>query len=723
MAVPILLFFLPRLFAGSVTGQVEDPVGMPVAGVRLFLFNESESLVSKATTDQQGWYRFQSVKPGNYSIFVRESGFARQTIAVQLQSDEEVQNDIILKLEPLQQDLVVTATRTETPSSLLGSSVTEISESEIGARRSLSVAELLRSVPTVNVSQVGGRGNLTSLFMRGGDSDYTKVLVDGMPLNQPGGAVDLSHLSITNIEKVEIVRGAQSALYGSDAITGVVQIFTKKGDLEKRRPEIGLTVEGGSYNSLRAGAGLSGGVGLLTYSAQFQHFETDNRVPNDDFHNSSFSSRLDFETSQNSSLALVARVERGRTGVPGPTAFGPADLDAYYQKRDFLAGLRWTQRVSDTWSQHASYSQSYVNQLSENPIASPPFIPSYKGHVAAIPYYDFPYSSLNATRRHDLSYQGDFVLSTHLLSAGLDFEEECGTIGEIRASRTNLGYYLQDQYIWRQRLSFTGGLRFEDNGSYGFAAVPRLSVAYLLRRGSSSDWFGMTRPKTSFGSGIREPNFIESFSQNPYFKGNPNLTPEKTRSFEAGVEQEILRDKIRAEVNFFSNRFNDLIVYQVTDYLTYEGSYFNLAKSQASGVENIVEAMAGPHLRISAGYTYLNSKVVQSANSFDPVYREGVRLLLRPTHSGYLGLNWTTSRWFLNAAAVFVGNRAASDFVGLGLTEVSGYTKLDLTGSYQISAKVDFYTVLENFLNQEYFEALGYPALKFNFRSGLRLKF
>ena len=718
---PILFFWLQPAIAGSITGRVEDSTGLPVPGVRLFLLTETDALVSKATTDYQGRYHFRNIEMGDYRIFVRESGFQQQKIEVNLHT-EEAQRQITLQLESLQQNLVVTATRTEAPTSLLGASVTEIPQEEIAAREALGVADLLRSVSSANINQVGGRGNLTSLFVRGGDSSYNKILIDGMPLNQPGGAVDLSNLTLSDVQKIEIVRGAQSALYGSDAITSVVQVFTKKGDPEKRRPEIGLGFEGGSYSTLQGGANLSGGVGPLSYSAEFQHFETENRVPNDYFHNDSFGSRVDFDPSADSSFSVLTRVERGRVGVPGPTAFGPADLDAYYRKRDFLAGVRWNQKITDAWNQRVSYSQSYINQLSDDPIASPPFVPSYDGITAPFPYYDFPYSFLSATRRHYLNYQSDFVLSTHLISAGLDFEEQKGTIGEVRASRTNLGYYLQDQVIWRKRVSFTGGIRFEDNGSYGFAAVPRVSLAYLLRRGDSSGWFGMTRPKANFGLGVREPNFIESFSPNFYFKGNPDLKPEKTRSVEVGIEQQLYRDRVRAEVNVFSNQFDDLIALQTTDYTTYAASYFNLAKSRARGVENIIESFPLPHLRVAIGYTYLDSEVLKSSNPFDPVYRVGARLLLRPTHSGHVSLGWIGNRFSLNATAVYTGNRAASDFVGLGLTEVGAYTKVDLSGAYQFNSRVSFYTAIENLLNQEYFEALGYPALKFNFRSGLRLK-
>jgi vitamin B12 transporter len=601
--------------------------------------------------------------------------------------------------------------------------VTTIPVGEIEARQNPNVAELLRSVPGFNVLQLGGRGSLTTLFVRGGESDYNKVLLDGMPLNQPGGAIDLSNLSSANVDRIEVVRGPQSALYGSDAISSVVQIFTKKGNAEETRPEMGLLLEGGSYDSFRAGGSISGGVGKVSYSSQYQHLTTENREPNNYFRNNSFSSRVGVETSKDSELSLVARVERGKAGVPGPTAFGPADLEEYYRKRDFVIGANWNQRVSDNWSQRISYSQSYVNQLSADPVVSPSFVPTFQGKEGAFPIDDFAYSFLSATRRHSLNYQSEFVLSTHLLSAGMDYEEERGVAGDVHAARTNFGYYVQDQFILKQRLSLTSGIRFEDNGSFGFAAVPRISLTYLLRNGNSGKFFGMTRPKFNFGLGIKEPNFVESFSTNFFFKGNPDLKPEKTRSFEAGLEQRLARDRIRAEVNFFHNHFDDLIAFQTTDFSTFAGSFFNLAKSQAWGVEHIVEASPIDHLRFSGSYTYLHSKVLKSTDPFDPVFREGARLLLRPTHSGFVGLTWLSSKWQVSTHAIFIGERADSDFRGLGLTQVDRYTKWDLSGSYRINPKLDLFAVFDNILNRDYFEEIGFPALKFNFRSGLRLRF
>ncbi|MDA2924296.1 TonB-dependent receptor, partial [Acidobacteria bacterium AH-259-L09] len=705
VSIAILMLCIP-VFSESISGRVTDPSGKPVSGVRLFLLQEEKSLAG-SLTNESGHYSFKDLAPGTYIVWVRELGFQQERIEVPLESGQALQRDIILELELLEEQVIVTATRTETPTSLLGNSVTIITAEEMEAQKATNVAEALRNVPGINILQIGGRGSLTTIFVRGGESDYTKVLLDGIPLNQPGGSIDLSNLSTANVERIEVVRGPQSALYGSDAITGVIQIFTKKGSAETAVPALDFFLEGGTFDTFRGGAAVSGAFERLSYSVEFQHLSTDNMDPNDFFHNNSFSANIGIKTSGNSSLTFVGRSERGRSGVPGPTAFGPPDLEEFYRKRDFLAGITWNQRLSDAWQHRMSYSQSYVNQLSVDPVDSGTFFPEFEGKKAPFPSFDFPFSFLSATRRHNVNYQSDFFLSTHLLSTGFDYEEERGVVGEVRADRTNFGYYVQDQFLLLQRLAIAGGLRLEDNGSFGFAATPRVSMAYLLRSGGSDEFWGMTRPKFNFGLGIKEPTFIESFSPNFFFKGNPELEPERTRSFEVGLEQTMAWNRLQMEVNFFHNHFKDQIAFQTVDFQTFEGSFFNIGESRAWGVEHVVKARPVENLQLLGGYTYLNTKVLQSSNPFSPVFQEGSRLLLRPTHSGFLGFLWKSSRWTFNTNATFIGNRADSDFRGIGLAEVDGYTKWDLSGSYQISPQVELYVILENILNQEYFEEIG----------------
>lgn len=718
-----ILILCTNAFSQTLSGRVTDPVGKPLAQARLLLIDSSGAAVSTTRSDPQGRYRFEPVPAGVYRLFLRQSGFQQAQVEIRLLAGQQIERDLALQMEGIAEHVVVTATRTEAPASFVGNSVTVITAAEIEAERATSVAELLQSVPSLRVVSLGGRGSLTSLFVRGGESDYNKVLLDGIPINQPGGAVDLSSLSTANIERIEIVRGPQSALYGSDAISSVVQIFTRKGYREAPRPQFNVALEGGTFETFRGSAGLHGALGRLTYSAQFDHFETDNSEANDFFHNNTFSSHLGLQTSDRSTLELVTRLERGRSGVPGPTQFGPADREESYRKRDFLAGLRWTQQISENWNQRISYSHSSISQLSEDRVSSPPYVPAFGGRTGPFTLFDFPYSFLSSTRRHNLSYQSDVTWAAHLVTAGIDLESERGVVGGLRAERNNAGAYLQDEYLFRRRLALTGGVRLEHNGSFGWAAVPRVAAAWLARPGETGGFWGMTRPKFSFGLGIKEPSFIESYSLSPFFSGNPDLKPERTRSIEAGIEQRLASNRVRAEVNFFHNHFDDLIAYQTTNFTTFEGSFFNIASSRAWGFEHIVEARASDHLTLGGGYTYLNSRVLESTDPFDPVFARGARLLHRPTHSGSAMLNWTSGRWRVHSRATLVGSRADSDFLGLGLRQADAHGRVDLSAGYRVAQHAEVYAVFNNLLNLEYAEALGYLALKFNFRAGIKLSF
>ena len=180
---------------------------------------------------------------------------------------------------------------------------------------------------------------------------------------------------------------------------------------------------------------------------------------------------------------------------------------------------------------------------------------------------------------------------------------------------------------------------------------------------------------------------------------------------------------MRIEVNGFYNYFRNQIDLLTTDFNTYDGSYFNIGRSQAWGIEHIVELRPDQAWRVSGGYTYLNSRILESAAPFHPVLRAGSRLLRRPTHSGFLTAGWYRSRWSVGARGVFVGNRSDNDFYGLNLLSVGGYSRVDLNGSVRISKQTEFYAVIQNLLNSRYSEALGYPALKLNFRSGVRVRF
>jgi vitamin B12 transporter len=719
-----LLLVLPAVLstaaAANLTGKVTDQQGRPLAGlhVRLSRPPETRDLV----TDDTGGYTFENLADGVYTVSLRELGFEQQATTVEVKSGRDVRQDFVVRWELLEQRVVVTATRAEAPASLLGNSVTVISEDEIRESHAWGLSDLLRTVPGFQVLQTGAPGGVTSLYVRGGESDYTKVLLDGIPLNQPGGYFDFSSLSTANTERIEVVRGPQSALYGSDAIAGVVQIFTKDPEESTGRPQFELSMEAGNYGQVSAASGLRGRQGGFRYSVFVDHRETDNVVPNNYFRATSVSALVGVDLPADSSLTVVGRSERSRNGAPGPTLFGPPDLEEYGLIRDTVFGASYRQRVSEAVSHRLTISQSQVYQFSADPLDSGMFYPSYKGTVAAYPSFDYPYSYLNSTRRRTLGYQADIQAGPHSLASGVDYERESGTIGDMRASRRDLGVFAQDSFPISTAIFLNAGLRVEQNQSFGTALTPRFSAAWLLRSGRPGAFWGMTRAKLNLAIGIKEPNLIESFSSNPYYRGNPDLKPERTRSAEVGVEQGLLEDKLRVESNAFYNYFLNQIDL-ITDYQTYEGSYLNIGRSQAWGLEEIVEYRPHQPFHLLAGYTLLRTRVLESATPYHPVLRQGSRLLRRPTHSGFVSAGWYAGRWSLSARANFVGARTDNDFYGLGLLQLDGYSRVDVSGAVKLHRQVELYGVVNNLLDSAYSEALGYPALKINGRAGLRFVF
>ncbi|MBI1955323.1 MAG: TonB-dependent receptor [Acidobacteria bacterium] len=266
----------------------------------------------------------------------------------------------------------------------------------------------------------------------------------------------------------------------------------------------------------------------------------------------------------------------------------------------------------------------------------------------------------------------------------------------------------------------TNGLRIEDNESFGSAVVPRSSMALFLRSGSGS--WGVTKLKFNFGLGIKEPTLVESFSPSPSFPGNPELRPERARSFDFGVEQRLWQDKAKLEVNWFDNSYRDLVSFLVTGFNPTRGSYFNIQRNKASGAEVVLELNPVRALRTRATYTFLDSEIVRSPNPSNPV---GQSLIRRPRHSGSLSVTWQWQRLNVTSTAIFVGMRADSDFSSLQplLTSNNGYTKWDLAWMYSLPKGLTLFGVFENILNRQYMEALGFPALRFTYRSGIRLEF
>ena len=727
----LLAASLAAQVSNEISGQVVDPdhAAIPRATVRLLSADGAE--IAHIRTDQQGRFAFQQICQGTCIVEVQLTGFQTRQLRTPLDTQE-----IQLSLAPVHEQIVVTANRTETPEIQLGSTSTTITRQEIIQRQPLLLSDLLQSVPGAIMNRSGAYGATTSLFLRGGESNYTKVLLDGIPLNEPGGFFNFNDFAATGIDHVEIVRGPQSALFGSDAMTGVVQVFSEHGSSEERRPEVDLNFEAGKYNTLQGGIDAKGAFHGLDYSGFYSRLNTDNQGVNDDFRNSTGGANIGFLLGRRSRLRWISRGNSSRAGTPGQTAFGRPDSDAFFRRADGYTGLSFSNQTTRAWDQRLTYTFERSRQVSRNIFLDPPFTPTFDGSTAPFEFFDFPTDFLNDTRRHHVGYQSDVSLGAgdrqwgqHIFTFAFDWERESGFLfdrlgGGIpnRALRDNFDGTFQYQTVLG-RLFLSNGLRVEDNGSFGRTVIPRTSAAFLLRQGGGT--VGTTKVKFNFGLGIKEPSFTQSFSQDPSFLGNPNLRPERSRAFEVGVEQRLLGDRAKVEVNWFDNSFRDLIAFETLTFVPFTGTFLNINATHARGVEFIAQAVPVSHVHVTAEYTYLSTRVEKSSTPTDPIFGLGKPLLRRPKHSATLSVEWDLHRATLSSNLVYVGRRADSDFEALfpPLTSSSPYTNWNLAGSYRISRQLSVVGSIENLLDRTYMESLGFPALRIAYRAGVRVHF
>jgi len=682
------------------------------------------TIAASLFTDVDGAFRVADA-PAGCRVLVSLNGF--EPASADCRSDEALR--LTLAVAPIAERIVVSATRTDAPAGQVASAVTVFDAADIERRQQPLLADLLREAPGVTVVPSGAPGSVTSLFVRAGESNYTKVLLDGIPLNEPGGAFNLSNVTTENLDRVEFVRGANSAVYGSDAMTGVIQLFTRRGRTAK--PEFRLRAEGGSFSTARGSAGVSAKNGPFDYSADVAGITTNNEVPNNEFDNTTLSGSAGAELGHGASLRFVGRTERGLTGTPGQTAFGRPDLDAFFRRHDGTWGLSFDQ-TAGALHQRASYGLAMSHQASTNLLIDPPYTPAFEGRTAPFEFSDFAFDSRTDLRRHRASYQADGTISTtgfgtHVETALVDWDGERATLtdalngGSVPASRDNVGVTLQHQALWA-RVFVTGGVRFEHNASFGNATVPRLAAAWYLREGNGT--IGATRVSASFGKSIKEPTVVQSFSPSPFFLGNPDLLPERARAFEAGLEQRLANDRARLNLAWFDNRYEDIIATETLSFNPFTAQYFNVGLTTARGLELSGDVAVVSGFRARAGYTFTDSEIVKSTSTSD-VFKVGNPAFRRPRHAGFADVAWNGSRASVGLVATFVGERVDSDFSSLEppMTVNEGYARWDLRAAVRVTRLISLTGAIDNLADRDYMEPLGYPALGRAARAGVRIGF
>ncbi len=771
LILSVTLTAIAQSSRGTLRGIVVDARGAAVRGARVVLLINNKQAIRETVTNESGEFRWDGLKAGDYALSVEADGLTQTggTQPIKIEAGREFRIAIPLTVSAIEDSVVVSATRTEARTGETPASTYTVSATDLLRAQRINVFDSLRLSPGVAVAQTGRRGGITSLFVRGGESDYTKVLIDGVPANDGGGSFDFADLTTENAARVELVRGAQSAIYGSDAMTGVLQFFTHRG--ATATPELDLAGEGGSFAFNRQFARLSGARGSFDYSLSYTHLHTDGRDRNDDYQNRVTSANLGYLFSGRTQFRLTARKESSGLGVPGPTALLFPDPDERSRRKRVTTGVRLEDQTSRYWRQSLTFVYSESNYSSFDPAAqdlSQPNTPPDTNFA----FNDFATSFHNHQRRRGLRYQSDLVVAGgHFISAGIDYDQEravfdSGFAGANRVApdRRNVGAYIQDQFAYTPRLLFTVGIRAENNraevpanlskilsdlgskpytGEVGFGTevMPKIAALLVIRQAGLQSRRGPTRLRVNYGEGIKAPTFIEAFSPDPFFLGNPALKPERSRNFDIGLEQFIWRDRYRLEIIYFDNRFRDQIDFQARPgtfgdpMITPDGRlvhFINFDRSRARGAELIFNARPTRRLSVNANYTFLNSELLQAIDMDDllPVTsREvGLPLLRRPRHSGTINISWFGEKLDVNLDGFFVGKRRDINpvtfrrFDSLGPIYNDAYQRFDLAGSYRFTSWVSMFARIENLFNQDYQEVLGYPAYRLNFSAGMRFR-
>jgi len=748
---------------GRVEGTVVDPAGAKISGARVLLRRGAGVIAYTSSSDDEGRFVFAGVEAGSYSLVVEAVGFS-QTHEVKVDASGGKTETLMVRLDiaAVSDHIVVSATRTPTSASESGGAISIIGREDFLRSNQSVLSESLRSVPGFSVAQTGGRGGLTSIFVRGGESDYNKVLVDGVAVNEAGGLFDFAALTPENLDRVEVVRGPRSALFGSDAMTSVIQLMTRRGSTAV--PEFEFSAEGGSFNHHRETAQLSGLARWFDYSGSFGFQTSGGRFENNDYINRTASANLGFQLSPRSSLRITSRWGNDTVGVPGPASALFVDPDQRQNRHALSSAAAFENQTTSRWQQSARFIYSEFSRHSFDPVAQDLTKPD---RPPLPPFSFFPDSAFDFRehqKRAGVHYQSIATLAnSNILTAGIDFEHESAVFddefsGRVSPKRNNLGMYVQGQAAWRERVFLTAGVRVERNtarvpadlkaalttlGSttpagevgFGVSANPSVAVSFLARRHKEGLAIGATRLKASFGTGIKEPEMHEAFSPNTFFLGNPNLKPERARSFDAGVVQEFLNRRASIDLTYFENRFRDLIVFQF-DPLTFGPiklpggvltNFINFDRASARGIELTGSARPMRQLRVTPTYTFLRSRLDRA---FDGTNREvGLSLLRRPRHSGSLEVAWVEVRYDLILDGLFVGERrdidpvtgARFDLAGRPIVN-DGYAKLNAAGAVHLTHFLSMFARVENLLNRNYEEVRGFPAYRLNFSAGLRIR-
>ena len=810
----ILLFVLTVAgHAASIRGVVTDASGAKVTGATVSLLNKG-GVVSSAVSGADGSFQILTGIQGRFYLVASAKSFRQlETPGFYAGRLDTVERNLVLEPEWVHESIVVTANGTPTPQPQTGAATTVLGPTDLTLNDTL--VNPLRLMPGTFVAQVGQRGAQASLFIRGGDSDANKILLDGVSIGDLGGRFDFGPFSTTAIERAEVYRGPDSSLYGADAASGVVSLTTPHGTTSF--PSVLFHGDVGNFETSMEDLEVAGAHNKLDYLGEYSWLQTANNLPNDEYHVGTAAANVGWQLSGSTQIRGTVHYGVDATGVPNAWQFYHVADNATEKDQDIYVSASIENQTTPDFHNIVRYGltrkrEQYSlwqpsGQLIEyDPVdgysayyGAPVTITGANGYsVSGQAQLDFPqtypYQYQLASNRDQLIYQGDYHFTRHLTGLiGFHFEDERGLenipsyLTHETTERTNYDYLAAVHGDFKNRFFYSLGGSLEHYSLFGVQTSPSANFSvYALR--PRKGIFSGTRILFNYGDAVREPALTDQFSSLYQFLVSNgyqsvaqqlHITPlaaPTARTYEGGVEQSFLSQRIIFRATYFHNQFGreiesvggrllpnlipNLTAAQQQELINALGFYYtddyglsvNTEAFRAQGIESTVEGGIGRNIFLRGGYTYLQAAVERSFDSDNEAFIGGyaptfdgipigaisplksARPFRRPPHTGFISASYTGGKFTVLFNSAFASRSDDSTFLeyedingGNSLLLPNrnldyGYARIDLGGSFQLLSWLGIYAQAENLTDNQHIAPIGYVSLPTSIRVGLRLQ-
>ena len=796
--------------AASVRGIVTDTSGAKVSGATVALLSNG-AIVGSAVSHGDGNFEILTGSSGRFFLVTSAKGYRQlETPGFYAGRLDSVERNMVLEPEWVRESIVVTATGTPTPQAQTSAATNVLGPLDLALRD--DAVSAMRLMPGTTVVQAGQMGSQASLFIRGGNSDDNKILLDGVSAGDIGGRFDFGTLSTTAIDSAEVYRGTNSDLYGAGATSGVVSLSTPRGTTSF--PSLLFHGDAGNFNRSHEELELAGAHKRLDYLGAFSWLQTSNALPMDKFHIATTAGNFGWQPSATTQLRGTVHYGVSATGVPNAWDFYHVTDNATQKDQDlYLSASLDNQTTGDfhnmlrygatrkreqfsLWEQRGSgYFDGFGDSLGDLVTITGANGYSATGRAVLDYAQTYPFQSQLVSNRDQVNYQGDYRVTPHLMALiGFRYEDERGVenvpsyLVHYATERTNYDYLAAVHGDFKNRFFYSLGGSLEHYSQFGVQTSPRAGLTYYAMRPRSGAFSG-TRVLFNYGDAVREPTLTDQFGSLYQFLASNGyqstaqqlhigrLAAPSARTYEGGVEQTFLGQRILFRASYFHNEFgrqieyvggqllpdlvpnltadqklqlqNALGFYYTNDY----GLTVNTEAFRAQGIESTVESGIGRNVFLRGGYTFLDAVVQHSfdadnealAGGYAPTYNgipigaisplRGARPFRRPPHTGFFTATYSQRKITGVLTSAFASRSDDSTYLefsdengGNSLLLPNrnldhGYAKIDLGGSYQLLPWLGIYGLAENLTNNQHIAPIGYPSLPMNVHAGLRIQF